>query len=671
MHGLGDLLRIDLSNQKISKEPIPIELRRKFLGGEGINAWLFWEHFLKVAPEIDPLSPDNVLIMGVGPLASTGLGAGSKAKFTFKSPAYNIYGDASFGGGFSSQLRWAGYDHIVITGKADHPVYIWINDDSVEIRDARELWGKGVFETDALIKEQLGEGVETVCIGPAGENLVRFACIMASCHRAGGRGGGGCVFGSKNLKAIAARGTRGLSVYDPSGLFEWAAKFCEYKKGDLGSAYNHRAGTMNLIRDTHYTGLLAYRNHQGRMTPDEKIDTLDHDWYNKNIGVRSKACSPGCGFACGGWYHLKGDESPGAGRHTGQWGTKPEFGAVNPFGPGCDLSDLPEICHINKMCNDHGMDVMEISMTLSFLMELWERGIFTREDTIKWTGEPLSLEWGNFEAMEKIIDYTAWRKNELGDIVSEGVYRAAQRIGDTKSVSVLKYAMYGKAGAAHEGATRIPSFGIAMAVAPIGAHHMKGTGISAGVSKKFLGKPDGASSFGLIAKGGELKEAKGVSKYMLQGAGHALGEIFVAIANSLGVCHFLCSHSSLNEIPLDILSGALRAATGIELTPEEFITAADRLTNIQKAFNSRLGLRKEDDTVCDRWMNEPILEGFAKGMKIADFLDPLKDEYYEYKGWDKETSLQTIEKLEELDLQDVAQVLAKEGGLACVADKRR
>jgi aldehyde:ferredoxin oxidoreductase len=304
-------------------------------------------------------------------------------------------------------------------------------------------------------------------------------------------------------------------------------------------------------------------------------------------------------------------------------------------------------------------------------MELWERGIFTREDTIKWTGEPLSLEWGNYEAMEKIIDYTAWRKNELGDIVSEGVYRAAQRIGDTKSVSVLKYAMYGKAGAAHEGATRIPSFGIAMAVAPIGAHHMKGTGISAGVSKKFLGKPDGASSFGLIAKGGELKEAKGASKYMLQGAGHALGEIFVAIANSLGVCHFLCSHSSLNEIPLDILSGALRAATGIELTPEELITAADRLTNIQKAFNSRLGLRKEDDTVCYRWMNEPILEGFAKGMKIADFLDPLKDEYYEYKGWDKETSLQTIEKLEELDLQDVAQVLAKEGGLACVADKRR
>ena len=665
MDGLGDLLRIDLSTQKISKEPIAVELHRKFLGGEGINAWLLWEHFLKVDPKIDPLSPDNVLIMGVGPLASTGLGAGSKAKFTYKSPVYNLYGDTSFGGGFSSQLRWAGYDHIVITGKAEHPVYIWIKDDSVEIRDARNLWGKGVLETDALIKEQLGEGVETVCIGPAGENLVRFASIMASCHRAGGRGGGGCVFGSKNLKAIAVRGTKGLSIYDTDGLFQVAEEFRKYKNGDLGSAYNHRAGTMNLIRDTHYTGLLAYRNHQGRMVPDEKIDKLDHDWYNKNIGVRSKACSPGCGFACGGWYHLKGNESPGARRHAGEWGTKPEFGSANPFGPGCDLADLPEICHINRMCNDHGLDVMEISMTLSFLMELWERGIISREDTMKWTGEPLSLEWGNYQAMEKIVEYAAWRNNELGDIVSGGLYRAAQRIGDAKDVSVLKYAMYGKGGAAHEGATRIPSFGIAMAVAPIGAHHLKGTGISAGVSEKFLGKPDGASIFGLIAKGGGLKEGEGASKYMLQGAGHALGEIFIAMANSLGVCHFLCSHSSLNEIPLDILSKGVRASTGIKLTPEELITAADRVTNIQKAFNSRLGLRREDDTVCYRWMNEPILEGFAKGMKVADFLEPMKDEYYDYKGWDKETSLQNKEKLEELDLQDVALVLAEEEGLAC------
>ncbi|MDO8490888.1 MAG: aldehyde ferredoxin oxidoreductase N-terminal domain-containing protein, partial [Dehalococcoidia bacterium] len=157
MYGHGDLLRIDLSSEKISKEPVPEKLWQKFMGGEGINAWLLWEHFLKVDPKIDPLSQDNVLIFGIGPLASTGLGAGSKGKFTFKSPAYNLYGDTSVGGGFGSQLRWAGHDYIVITGKANHPVYIWVNDDSVEIRDARHLWGKDVPATTALIKDAVGD----------------------------------------------------------------------------------------------------------------------------------------------------------------------------------------------------------------------------------------------------------------------------------------------------------------------------------------------------------------------------------------------------------------------------------------------------------------------------------------------------------------------------------
>jgi len=670
MYGRGDLLRIDLSSQKISREPVPAELQRKFLGGEGINAWLLWEYFLKVDPKLDPLSPDNVLIVGVGPLASTGLGAGSKAKFTYKSPAYNLYGDTSCGGGFSSQLRWSGYDHIVITGKAEHPVYIWVNNDSVEIRDARNFWGKGVWQTDALIKEELGEEVEIACIGQAGENLVRIASIVVSRHRIAARGGGGCVFGSKNLKAIAARGTKGLPIYDPNGLFKTIEEFREYKERDPGSGYHLRHGTIDLIRDIHLSGMLAYRNHQGRLVPDEKIDKLDHKWYANNIGVRSMACSPGCGFACGGWYHLKGNESPGARRHPGEWGTKPEFGSVNPFGTGCDLPDLPEVCHISKMCDDYGMDTMEISMTIAFLMELWERGIITQEDTTKWTGEPLSLEWGNYEAMEKIIDYAALRKNELGEIMSGGVYRAAKRIEKAKNEPVLKYAMYGKAGATHEGSVRLPGFGFAMAVAPIGAHHMKGTGISASVSEKFLGKPDAGGGFGLMARG-ETEETTVAMRYTLKGAGHALSECFEAIANSLGVCHFLCSHGSLNKIPLDILAKALWATTGVKLTPEELVTAADRITNIQKAFNSRLGLRREDDTVCHRWMNEPVLEGFTKGMKASDFIEPLKDEYYEYKGWDKETSLQTEKKLMELDMQDVARVLTREGAIACVAKRKR
>jgi aldehyde:ferredoxin oxidoreductase len=669
MYGRGDLLRIDLSSRKVSREIVSPELHRRFLGGGGINTWLLWEHFLHIDPKIDPLSPDNVLIVGVGPLASTGLGAGSKMKFTYKSPAYNLYGDTSSGGRFSSQLRWAGHDHMIITGRSEHPVYIWISDDLVEIRDARYLWGRDVFQTDALIKAELGdEDVETACIGQAGENLVRFASIMVSGHRAGGRGGGGCVFGSKNLKAIAVRGTKGFPIYDPQALFGVAREFREYKEREPGAGYHLRYGTIDIMRDSHLPGGLAYRNHQGRLTPSEKLAKLDHAWYAKNIGVRSMACSPGCGFACGGWYHLKGNESPGARRHAGEWGTKPEFGAVNPFGTGCDLPDLPEVCHLNRMCNAYGMDVMETSMSIAFFMELRERGIITQKDTVQWTGKPLSLEWGNSEAMEEIVEAIALRKNELGEILSGGVYRAGLRIEEAKKVPALKYAVYGKAGATHEGAARATGLGFACAVASVGAHHMKGTGISPSVSQEFLGRPDAGDSFSLMTRG-KAAEVEGSPRYALKGAGHALSETFKVIVDALGVCHFLCSHGSLDTIPLDILATALWAITGVRLSREDLLIAGERVVNLEKAFNSRLGLRREDDTVCHRWLHEPLLEGLARGRKMDDYLEPVKDEYYEYHGWDRETSLQTEKKLRELDMLDVAQVLLQEGALAGVGGK--
>ncbi len=662
MHGRGDLLRIDLSSEKISREPIPTEIHRRFLGGEGINAWLLWQHFLRVDPKIDPLSQDNVLIVGVGPLASTGLGAGSKTKFTYKSPAYNLFGDTSVGGGFGSQLRWAGYDHIVITGKARHPVYIWINNDSVEIRNAGHLWGKHVSIADELIKDELGDDeIEAACIGQAGENLVRFASIMVSSHRAGGRGGGGCVFGSKNLKAIAARGTKGLSISDPNGLMDVMKEFRVYKERDPGSGLHRVYGTLSVLRMTHLSGFLAYRNAQGEVVPAQKMDQIDHNWYVDNMGVRPAACSPGCAYACGGMYHLKGNESPGAGRHAGEWGSKPEFGSANPFATGCDIPDMPEVCHLNRMCNEYGMDVMEVGMSISFLMELWERGIISGKDTEEWFGEPLSLAWGNYEAVERVIDSIALRKNELGNILSGGVYKAALRIQELKNIPVLQYAMYGKGGATHEAQGRFPSTGLCIAVASIGAHHTKGMGISAALSEEYLGTPGGGTPDASLWQGGP----GGRREYNceLKGAGQALSEYFQAISNCLGVCQFLCTQRTQRELPLNLLIKALSATSGIRLTPEEALTAAERVVNIQKAFNSRLGLRREDDLVCNRWMNEPLQEGLAKGLKLADFLDPMKDGYYGHHKWDKRTSLQTAKKLAELGMQDVADVLAREGAL--------
>ncbi len=652
MDGYGLILKVDLTTEKISSEPVSVKLRRKYLGGEGINARLLWEHFLKVDPRIDPLSPDNVLIAGMGPLGGTGFGAGSKMKFTYKSPAYNIYGDSTVGGDLGTQLRWAGYDHVVITGRAQHPVYLWVNNDAIEIRDAGHLWGKSTHETEEIIKAELGDqDVGIACIGQAGENLVRVASIMSRGHRAAGRGGGGCVFGSKNLKAIVALGTKGLDIYDKDAFFKAMDDFLTGVNKDraLAEAMMMRCGTLVYVFMQNLVGFSNYRNAQGRLIPDKALSTLSHDWYINNIGVRAASCSHGCVFGCGGWYHLQGHESSGAKRYADEWGAKPEFGQVNPLGIGCDVTDLAEVAHLSKMCDEYGIDTWEVGMGIAFLMELWEQGIITKSDITEWTGEPLALKWGNYQAMEKIIESIALQKNMLGEILGRGVYQTAKRIGELRGVEVLKYACYGKAGAAHGGSARSwTSMGLACAVAPIGAHHTKGLGLGPGESMMFFdGKPDA----GDMGWGTTLK-----------GAGHAVSEYIMAICNSLGTCFFL-TNRRVENIPLDIYARALRAITGIKLTGEQLYIAGERVGNIQKAFNSRLGLRREDDTLCERWMKEPVLEGPLEGIQAASYLESVKDEYYQWRGWDRETSLQTTEKLKELDLPDVARVLEKENAV--------
>jgi aldehyde:ferredoxin oxidoreductase len=654
------ILRADLTTGKTSTQPLPAELRRKYLGGEGINARLLWEHFLKVDPKTDPLRPDNVLIAGMGPLGGTGFGAGSKMKFTYKSPAYGIYGDTTVGGDLGTQLSWAGYAHIVITGKAEHPVYLWIDDDEVSIRDAHHLWGKNTHETEVAIKEELADqDVGIACIGQAGENLVRFASIMCRGHRAAGRGGGGCVFGSKNLKAIVARGTKGISIYDRHAFFEVIDEFLAGvdKDREFAEEISVRYGTLRLTALQNVMGFSNYRNCKGHMIPQEGISALSHEWYQNNIGVRGAACSHGCIFGCGGWYHINGDESPTAKKHAGESGAKPEFGQLNPLGVACGVMDLLEVIHLSRMCDEYGMDTWEIGMGIAFLMELWERRVINEADITEWAGEPLSLEWGNHHTVEQIIEATALQKNMLGQILQGGVYQAAKRIGELRGIEVLKYACYGKAGAAHGGSARSwVQMGLACALAPIGAHHTKGLGLAPMESAMYF---DGKLDAGDMTS----------RSVTLKGAGHAVSEDLMAIFNSLGICFFLVNRR-LHRIPLDLYARALKSVTGINLTSEEVFMAGDRAANIQKAFNSRLGLRREDDTLCERWMNEPVLEGPLEGVKAADYLESAKDEYYQWRGWDMETSLQTTEKLEELGLRDVARVLEKENAVVRTATSK-
>ncbi|MBI4319266.1 MAG: hypothetical protein HY675_12320 [Chloroflexi bacterium] len=643
----GLILRVDLSTGRISCEPVGEELRRKYLGGDGINSRLLWEHFLQVKPGIDPLGTDNVLIAGSGPLNGTPFGAGSKMQFTYKSPAYGIFGGTSSGGFFASQLRWAGYDHVVITGKAKHPVYLWIEDDNVEIKDAGHLRGMTADEANEAIRESLGDNeIETACIGQAGEHLVRFASIMVSCHRAAGRGGGGCVMGSKNLKAIAARGTKGICIHDPHGLLRLLDEYLPLTRGRADRQERMRFGTSEAFRRNQPLGFNTYRNGQGYLLPAEKLDRLDHDWYVNNMGLRATSCSAGCLFGCNHWHRIKGNESPAAAEYAGEWGTRPEYGAANPFGASCDVPDTPAVAHLTKMCNQYGMDTFEMGMGLSFLMELWERGIINEDDTSSLVGQPLSLEWGNYRALQELITATAMKQNKLGEILAEGVYRAALELGGLKDTNILKYASYGKGGATHEGAARgFPAMGLACAVASVGAHHGRGAGLRPGPSMKYFGK----------AKAGDPLSTA------LLGPAQVVAEILYAINNSVSICNFLTRQG---EISIELLARALQVVTGMTLTEDELLIAGERVANLQKAFNSRLGLRRQHDSLCERWMNEPQVEGAAKGMKASNYLEAALDEYYRRHGWDERTALQTRNKMAELDMLDVAQVLEKEGALA-------
>lgn len=647
----NSILRVDLSTQRVEKEPVPPRVRRLYLGGEGINDWLLWQHFLKADPHCDPLSPDNVLIAGLGLLGGTGFGAGSKMKWTFKSPAYNTFGDSVCGGFFGSMLRWAGYDHLVITGKASQPVYLWINDDRVELREAGHLRGKDAVDTHHSLKRELGGAVETACIGPAAENGVTFGSILASGQRISGRTGAGTVMASKNLKAVAVHGTRGVKVYDPEGWMGSIAAFkaAFHKVPPRIMSGLKKYGTLLVTGFYQRLGVNAYRNNQASTLPEEKYRRLSHRYYEENMAKTAFSCSPGCLIGCGSGYQLR---DGAAGEEISREGHKPEYVVIAGFGVMSDIDDLAKVAHLGEMCRRYGMDAAETGACLALLCELWQRGIITGEDTRKWTGGPLNLDWGNYGAAQKVVHSLGLQNNELGRLMRGGVYQAAVQLEEIKGVPVRPYALYGKGGSPFiEEVRHTPSWALNMAVSSRGACHLKAHGTldkinRQDLSRYYFGDPEGAQPLST----------------RLKGASSAVAENHTALINCLGLCHFM-NFFDVIAYPLALFSDALYSLTGIRLSPEELLMAGERTVNLEKAFNARLGYRREDDRLCHRWMEEEIKDGPGKGWKAKDYLEQLKDEYYAWHGWDQATSLPTGTKLAELGMEDIAEVLRKEGAL--------
>ncbi len=648
------LLHVNLSTGELRVEQLPHALFERWIGGSGINNWIMWEHFLKHDINCDARSPDNIFVFGVGPLAGTGSGSGIKGRITFKSPCYGIFGDSAAGGKFPYMVRFAGFDHIAVTGKAPRPVYLYLCDGYAEIRDATHLWGKNTADTHAALNTELGDypsHVHTLTIGQAGESQVGIAAVVSDASRIHARGGGGCVMGSKNLKAIAVQGSGGVRVANPKGMLEWSRNFrASIDKNEAIYGFKRR-GTLGAVEMYQHIGSHFWRNNQGNMFRGDEIRS---DNWVKKYHKYSEVCSADCFIACDGRYKIDGTESEKAKKYVGETFRRPEYLTTGSAAGALDIRDWAEVAHWGKITNDYGIDNQDLSCSISFVMELHQHGLLSERDIGELFDRQQGLEWGNMEHIEALIADIVFRRNLFGELFNDGPYWGALRYSQRTGRNFMKYSIYGKGGASFTEEMRpFPTWMNNMAVASRGADHLKGIGLIEKFQRRDLSK----RYFGRL-------EAADLTTPVLKGACTAVVENQVALLNSYGVCLFHWMLDPAGYAPEEYYGRAFAEVTGIDRSPEELMRDGERICNLEKAFNSRLGLRREHDTICERWMFEPTTEGMYPGRVAADMFDTVLDEYYEWRGWDKATGLQTANRLESLGLGDVAEVLAADGALA-------
>jgi len=624
--GAQRVLNVDLSSRRTWLEEVDRETLLRFLGGRGINAKLLYE---RVPRGIDPLGPDNVLIIGPGTLTGTSAPSSGRTSVTCKSPATGLYLKVSVGGHLGAELKYAGYDYLVFHGRAENPVFLWIDDDTVEIRDARHLWGLGTREADRLIREELGDDeVEVGLIGPAGENGVLFSCIIFSLYNSGSRGGVGAVMGSKNLKAIAVRGTGGLRVADGDKFLELAVRTRRELARDAGSNTLHRWGTSGSVPDLNEMKMLpSYNFNQVRIDQAEKLSGQ----YMEDEGyLMGRESCFSCSTACHRFVRTL-EHKYGQVRDSG-----PELETVMSLGAECGIIDTEAVIKGNQLCNDYGMDVISTGHVISWAMECYEKGVIKGEQA-----DNLDLHFGNVESQLELIRRIALREGLMGDLLANGTKQAAEEVGGDS----WKWAIQAK-GLEQSGVdTRMAkSYALAFAVNPRGPDHL--------MTETF-------AEFGITEEARALiKEITGDEKLADPTLLDKRAEIVLwhedcyAATEALGFCVFTSTAAyAVNPRNMSQLFGH---ALGVEFSVEELMRAGRRTVTLERCFNVREGALRADDTLPYRMMNTPVPEGPQKGMVTdKEMLDQLLDQYYEAHGWDVQTGIPTREALETLGLLEL------------------
>jgi len=614
----GRVLRVNLSKGKIAIQELEKDLASRFLGGRGFNSKRLFE---EIPRGLDPLSPENKLMFATGPLVGTMFPTASRFNVSARSPLTGIFGDSNAGGHFAAEMKYAGYDQIIIEGGSPQPVYIFVDDDVVRIEDARHLWGKDVYEADKILREDLKDNnVRTAIVGPAAENGVKFAGIFADLMRAAARTGMGTVMASKRLKALVLRGSGPVEVADPESFMKISEEIED-------AIYRHpqywprvKMGTTRILTPVNEMGFLPTRHFTEGVF--EHASDVSGERLAEEYNVKSRGCFS-CNIPCSRFYKVQ------EGRFSGLKGEGPEYEALSAFTARVGNGDLALALKANDMANKLGLDVLTTAECISWAMECHAKGWLSKEKA-----DGLDLSWGNGETILTLIEMIA-RREGFGDVLADGVRAASQKLGFGEEI-----AMHIKGLEMIQADPRgLKGYGLGFAVASRGGDHLR--------AEPFIELSDdpkrGMELFG-VPEATRRLEWRGKGKLV------SYFENWCAVIDALEVCKNIAEN--MEVLPFAKATEAIRAATGFDLDMKAVAQVGERIVNIERAFLVREGITRKDDTMPSRFLREPFTTGNSKGSVFE--LEPMLNEYYTERGWDMHTGIPTREKLRELDLDYAA-----------------
>jgi aldehyde:ferredoxin oxidoreductase len=597
----GSIVRVNLTTGKINKEVTPASLTRDFVGGRGFGAYFL---FKEVPRSADPLGPENKLIISSGPLSGLMIPGAGKCDWTTKSPLTGGYASASLGGLFTAEMKYAGIDSLILEGISPKPVYLFIDDNKIELRDATALWGKGTIELEEEFKHKFGEEFQIALIGPGGENGVSFASINHDYGRQAGRGGVGTVMGAKNVKAIVLHGTKSIPVADLEGYRKAGMALYKACKDADGWKEWTSYGTTIVTSWCDEVGALPTRNFSAGSFEDGK--TLYGPYMRKEIVITDKGCF-GCPCPCGKYSHMKRYNSRVEG---------PEYETIGMMGSNLGVSDIQDVAEANRLCDDLGIDTISTGSVIGWAMECYEKGIFTKADT-----DGLDLKFGNAKAVFELIHKIAKREG-LGALLSGGVKKASQKVGKgSEKFAIQVKGMEQSAYATHSATAMLLSY----MTCDVGAHHNRSWAIT----------------YDLQVGRDKVVPEKVARVIWLQN--------FRPMFDVLGSCRLQWVELSIDR---NLYLPALEAITGVKRSWEDLEVVGERIWNLTRMYWAREneGFGRSWDLPASRFYEEPPKTGTTAG-QITTFEDVQKllDMYYEQRGWDS-NGQPTTERLEKLGL---------------------